>query len=200
MTYNPDIHNRRSIRLKGYDYSQAGAYFVSICTQNRECLFGKITDGQMVLNDAGKIVADEWIKTGAIRNNVALDEWVVMPNHFLGILVVDDRRGTARRAPTIEQFGQPVSNSIPTIIRSFKSAVTKRINEIRKTPGKKLWQRNYYEHIIRDENELNRIREYIVNNPMKWGLDRENPDVVGAVREPSLQEPVPQYGEEPWRI
>ena len=195
MTYNPDIHHRRSIRLKGYDYSQAGAYFVTVCTQNRECLFGEVIDGEMVLNDIGKIVAGEWMKTGAIRNNVALDKWVVMPNHFHGILVVDDGRGTAHRAPTVEQFGQPVSGSIPTIIRSFKSAVTKRINEIRKTPGEKLWQRNYYERIIRNENELNHIREYIANNPMKWKLDRGNPDKgMGNAGIPQKRM------DEPWQI
>ena len=177
-TDRPKRRNRRSIRLKGYDYAGAGAYFVTICAQNRECLYGEIMNGKMVLKDAGEIVADEWIKTGDIRDKIILDEWVVMPNHFHGILVIDDRRGTARRAPTVEQFGKPVSGSIPTIIRAFKSAVTKRINEMRKTPGVKIWQRNYYEHVIRNDNELNRIREYITNNPAQWELDRENPNVV----------------------
>ena len=135
MRYDPDKHHRRSIRLKGYDYSQIGAYFITICTQNRECLFGKIVDGKMVLNPFGRIVADEWTKTALIRDEIKLDEWVVMPNHFHGIVVVTNCRGTARRAPTVERFGKPVSGSIPTIVRSFKSAVTKRINELRQTPG-----------------------------------------------------------------
>ncbi len=161
--------------MKGYDYSRAGAYYVTICTQNRECLFGEITDGQMVLNDAGKIVADEWMKTGEIRNEIELDEWVVMPNHFHGIVMI--RRGDPPVAPTPRPLPEPRPKSIGSLMSGFKSAVTKRINEIRKTPGMKLWQRNYYEHIIRNQNELNRIREYIANNPMKWEFDRENPDV-----------------------
>jgi putative transposase len=152
MKYQKDIYRRKSLRLKGYNYKQAGAYFVSICTLNRACLFGNIISEEMVLNDAGRIVADEWIKTVEIRNNIELDEWVVMPNHFHGILVINECRGTARRAPTVEEFGKPVPGSIPTIIRSFKSAVTKRINELRNSPGEKVWQRNYYEHIIRNEN------------------------------------------------
>ena len=112
MTYHPDKHHRRSIRLPGYDYSQNGSYFITICTRNRECLFGKIADGIMPLNDAGQTVSEEWTKTAAIRNEIELDEWVVMPNHFHGILVVSHGRDaarcrdtarcgdTARRAPT----------------------------------------------------------------------------------------------------
>ena len=190
MKYQTDIRHRRSLRLKGYDYKQAGVYFVSMCTLNRTCFFGDIVNGEMMLNAEGQIVAEEWIKTAEIRNNIELDEWVVMPNHFHGILVINECRGTARRAPTVEQFGKPVSNSIPTIIRSFKSAVTKRINELRNSPGAKIWQRNYYEHIIRNEDELNCIREYITNNPLKWEFDKENPNVgthVRVVREPALQ-------------
>ena len=175
-----DRHHRRSLRLSGYDYSQNGAYFVTVCTQNRECLFGKIENGEMLLNNAGRIVLEEWVKTAEIRSNIELDECVVMPNHFHGILVVSDRRGTARRAPTMERFGQPVSGSIPTVIRSFKSAVAKRINEMRQTPALQLWQRNYYEHVIRNESEWNRIRQYIIDNPMRWNMDRENPRAGNA--------------------
>ncbi len=102
MTYNPDIHHRRSIRLKGYDYSQAGAYFVSICTNNRECLFGEITEGKMVLNEAGQMVADSWEWLAKQYDHVSLDECVVMPNHLHGIIVVNDGcRGGSRTAPTI---------------------------------------------------------------------------------------------------
>ncbi len=190
MKYQTDIRHRSSLRLKGYDYKQAGVYFVSMCTLNRTCFFGDIVNGEMMLNAEGQIVAGEWIKTAEIRNNIELDEWVVMPNHFHGILVINECRGTARRAPTVEQFGKPVPNSIPTIIRSFKSAVTKRINKLRNSPGAKIWQRNYYEHIIRNEDELNCIREYITNNPLKWEFDKENPNVgthVRVVREPALQ-------------
>jgi putative transposase len=193
---------RRSIRLQGYDYSQAGAYFVTLCIQNRECLFGDIVNGEMRLNEAGRIVAEEWLKTAEIRDEIELDEWVVMPNHFHGILVIGDCRGTARRAPTVERFGQPVVGSIPTIIRSFKSAVTKCINELRETPGTKFWQRNYWEHIVRNEPELNRIREYIHNNPAHWELDKlyghgaPCPNLAPCPNE--IREPITEYGLEAW--
>ncbi len=98
MTYSPDIHRRRSIRLQEYDYSQAGAYFVTLCAQHRACLFGEIVNEGMRLNEAGRMVADEWIKTAEIRNDIELDQWMVMPNHFDGILVIAGGRGTAHRA------------------------------------------------------------------------------------------------------
>lgn len=129
----------------------------------------------MILNPYGRIAEMEWYKTENRRRNIILNEFVVMPNHIHGIIVINDNptgRGTARPAPTTEQFGKPVSGSIPTIIRSFKSAVTKNINELRNTPGIFVWQRNYYEHIIRDAAELNRIRNYIIENPLKWMDDK----------------------------
>jgi len=141
-------HRRRSIRLRGYDYTQPGAYFVTICTHERKALFGQVVDGDMVLNEWGWVVGEEWFKTAQIRPYVELfeDEFVVMPNHIHGILwIVDDGVGARRRrAPTVEQFGKPVPKSIPTIIRAFKSAVTRRINQMHGTPGARVWQRNYY--------------------------------------------------------
>ena len=313
MNDAPDRDHHRPIRLPGYDYAQTGAYFVTICTSNRECLFGEIVAGEMRLNPAGVIVSNEWKKTAELRGGIRLGEWVVMPNHFHGIVVIDGdgwgmgsgtarraptegdggvsrgtacralargdgwgtdtgtarractrgdgdgwgtdtgtarraptegdggvgrgtacralargdgdgwgmdtgtaRRastrgdgdgwgtdtGTARRAPTegdggvgrgtacralargdaptAEQFGKPVSGSIPTIIRSFKSAASKGINQMRGTPGATVWQRNYYEHVIRSEASMQRIREYIINNPLQWDMDRDNP--VNAAR------------------
>ena len=154
---------------------------MTVCTQNKECLFGSIMNGQMLLNPCGEIVQEEWLRTATLRSNVELDEFVVMPNHFHGIIFIVDGRGTARRAPTFvdiapvrERFGKPVRGSVPTILRSFKAAVTKRINESRSAPWTSVWQRNYYEHVIRNENELFEIRQYIQNNPMKWDLDPEN--------------------------
>ncbi|MBC7263420.1 MAG: transposase [Chloroflexi bacterium] len=180
MMCNPAEHRRRSIRLRGYDYSQAGAYFVTICTQNRECLFGTIADGKMVLNPLGEIAAVCWNAIPVHFRDVELDEYVVMPNHIHGIIVIldraDYRRGTACRAPTMERFGRPLSGSLATIVRSFKSAATKRINEWRCTPGAVVWQRNYYEHIIRNEREWDAIREYIYLNPTQWDQDIENPE------------------------
>ena len=202
MKYDPNVHHRRSIRLQGYDYSQAGAYFVTICTRNRKCIFGEILGGEMRLNEVGRIVSREWIRTAEIRTEIELDAWVVMPNHFHAILVIADRRGTARRAPTVEQFGRPVSGSVPTIVRSFKSAVTKRVNELCHTPGTPLWQRNYWERIIRNEREWNRIREYIQNNPIQWELDKLHPSQPGfgvdcgrgSRTAPKIREPSEIYG------
>ena len=179
MSYAPDYHHRRSIRLPGYDYTQAGAYFVTVVTADRACLFGEVVDGTMVLSAFGQIVREEWLRTADLRSNVRLDAFVVMPNHLHGIIwIVDDAVGARRRrAPTdtSEQFGKPVAGSIPTIVRSTKSAVTKRINRMRQSPGERVWQRNYYEHIIRDENSLQRIRQYIHDNPAHWQVDREFP-------------------------
>lgn len=171
--------NRRSIRLRNYDYTQSGAYFITICTQDRIHLFGEITGGEMSLNEFGEIVRNEWLRTPKLRPNVEMDAFVVMPNHFHGIIILH-RRGTLQRAPTtentpIERFGKPTSNSIPTIVRLFKSATTARINQVRQTPGIPVWQRNYYEHVVRNESELDNIRQYIVDNPLKWDCDRENP-------------------------
>jgi putative transposase len=176
MHYNKGIHHRRSIRLKNFDYSQAGAYFVTICSWKQECLLGELVDGQMLLNQYGEMVKSEWLETGNIRSTIQLDKFIVMPNHIHGILKINnDCRGMLQRAPTYEQFGKPVSNSLPTIIRLFKSTTTKRINTFRITPGHPVWQRNYYEHVIRDDEELNHIREYIMNNPLQWVKDENNP-------------------------
>ncbi len=180
MRYNPNVHHRRSIRLRGYDYSKAGAYFVTICTQNRECLFGDVLDNEMRLNDLGRIVADEWMKTAEIRNGIELDEWVVMPNHFHGIVVImDDSVGAHGRAPLPPAnhrmlWRQP--KSLGSLIAGYKSAVTKHVNELRRMPGAKLWQHNYWEHIVRNEPELNRIREYIQNNTIQWESDKLHPN------------------------
>jgi putative transposase len=173
--YNPKKHHRRSIRLRNYDYSQTGVYFITLCTQNRECLFGEIIVGangvlpKMILNEYGMIARDEWIKSAAIRFEIELDEFVVMPNHFHGIIVIHGR-GDRPVAPTKHRPG-PQPKSIGALVAGFKSAVTKRINQIRKTPGIPVWQRNYYDHIIRVENELNCICEYIRYNPMRWEED-----------------------------
>lgn len=180
LSFKSRKHHRRSIRLKDYDYAQPGAYFVTVCTYRWQHLFGEIVDGAMVLNPLGQAIQEEWLRTVIIRPYVELDEYIVMPNHVHGIIMVKEHgRGTMHRAPTIERFGKPVSGSLPTIVRGFKSASTKRINRLRGTPGQHVWQRNYYEHIIRDERSLNRIRQYIFNNPQQWHVDRYNPDGAG---------------------
>lgn len=173
MRFNPDVHHRRSIRLQGYDYAQAGAYFVTICTQDRECSFGNIVDGKMRLNNLGEVVAESWQWLAIRYRHVELDEWIVMPNHFHGILViVNECRSGSRTAPTTDVGKR---KPLGRLIGAFKTVSTKRINELRCTPAIPVWQRDFHEHIIRDEDELSRIRAYIINNPLQWEMDRENP-------------------------
>lgn len=173
-TSDPFYQHRRSIRLKGYDYTTAGVYFVTVVTNKRDCLFGQIVDGEMELNDCGRFAAAEWARTANLRPRVTLDAWIVMPNHFHAINALQDCPAV-QRGPCLEAFGKPVSDSIPTIVRLFKSATTKLINLHRGTPGIPVWQRGYYEHIIRDDRSLDRLRDYILNNADRWADDRENP-------------------------
>ncbi len=175
VKFNPDKHHRRSTRLKGYDYSGAGAYFITICTHGRECLFGEVMDGAMRLNDTGRAVQAEWARLPERFQSVDLDEFVVMPNHVHGIIHV----GALLAAPLLVPPGQGAASSAPTlgdILRAFKSISAIAVNRLLGRSGRSLWQRNYYEHIIRNEHELARAREYIANNPLQWALDRENPD------------------------
>jgi REP element-mobilizing transposase RayT len=191
--YDPRRHHRRSIRLRGYDYAQAGAYFVTICTQDRECLLGWIVDGKMRLSEAGRMVQSVWDELPARYPGVDVDEFVVMPNHIHGIIVltgvgattggcpdgvVDAVDGQARGpaptdggpAPTdggsAPTDGDGAGLSLPDVVHRFKSFTTARyrhgVNNMgwMPFPGR-LWQRNYYEHIIRNDDELGRIRRYI---------------------------------------
>jgi len=179
MTFNPQIHYRRSIRLKGYDYGQRGMYFVTLCAYNKQCIFGQIVDNKMILNEFGKIAYEEWLKTSISRPAIELHEFIIMPNHLHGIIVIANQNWnfTTCTGPwqqctqTMEQFGKPTSNTIPTIIRGYKATVTKQINVLRSRPTYPVWQRNYYEHIIRNEESYQTIREYVWNNPFKWYED-----------------------------
>jgi REP element-mobilizing transposase RayT len=175
MNYNPKEHHRRSIRLKEYDYTNPNWYYLTICTHDKKNLFGEVINSKMILNDYGKIVDDEWLKTKELRKNIDLDEYVIMPNHFHGILIIE-RGDTARCVPTTSvnenrKFGEMQSGSLSAIIRAFKSVVTKKINELRSASGKEVWQKGFYEHIIRNENDLYNIRKYIELNPLKWEID-----------------------------
>lgn len=191
--------NRRNIRLKGYDYSQPGAYFVTICTRDRACLFGEVADGEMRLNEWGEIVLWTWRDLPNHVPNVQLDAFVIMPNHVHGIIIITDPANApaavgagSEPAPTQPQPApaQPAPDQsiasisggiaakrygLPEIMRQFKTFSARRINEQRGTPGLPIWQRNYYEHIIRNEESLNCIRQYIADNPLRWALDQENP-------------------------
>jgi putative transposase len=164
---------RRTIRSKYHDYRNPDIYFITLCTRNKNHLFGKIINEQMILNPYGKIVLNEWMNTPMIRPSIAIDQFAIMPNHFHGLIEILDVRAWRRHAPTPRLFSRPLANSISTIIGSFKSIVTKRINKLRSSPDG-IWQTNYYERIIRSEQELERVREYIRNNPKNWHRDRNN--------------------------
>lgn len=209
--YNPHKHHRRSIRLVGYDYSQAGLYFVTLVCQGRAHLFGTIKDGIMCLNEFGQIAADEWLHTQEVRNNVVLHEFVVMPNHIHGIIEI---LYPIESCNIVGAFKSP-SQTIGAIVRGYKIATIKRIKElvkrtedskdeyckgeyskgelqfaptaptaptfptnptreIIKSLAYKIWQRNYYEHIIRDEKAYINIRNYIIENPKRWIYDEYN--------------------------
>jgi REP element-mobilizing transposase RayT len=209
MSYNPDIHHRRSIRLREYDYRNAGAYFVTICSFQRECLFGEVVDGEMRLNPLGMAVDACWRSITNHFSNVQLDEFVIMPNHFHAILDIttpesDEANVGAKQGSSASpgsgdngnndddcnkgeaggSFASPlrdgtVSGSLSAVIQNFKSVSTRKINKMRNNPGCPAWQRNYYEHVIRNETDLANIRQYIVNNPLKWDLDENNPANAG---------------------
>ena len=167
MTYDPERHHRRSIRLKGFDYSRSAIYFVTICVQNRECLFGTILQNQMLLNDAGGMVSAEWLALPSRFPSVILDEFIVMPNHFHGIIYI-----SIYISPD-----SPDHPTLGTILGAFKSIVNNNyitgVNIKNWQPfDQRLWQRNYYEHIIRNEQSYLTISEYIINNPAKWADDK----------------------------
>ncbi|PYV37943.1 MAG: transposase [Acidobacteria bacterium] len=197
MTYDPQRHHRRSIRLKGYDYSQAGAYFITVCVQDRACPFGEIVDGQMRLNEYGECAVRWWEDIPRHFVPVDIDAFVVMPNHVHGIILITDPpvgAGSPRPGPRIADAATGVATdaregaktagaetaplrrpSLGNVMAYFKYQSAKHLNALRQIPAAPVWQRNYYEHIIRNEESLNRIRQYILNNPARWAFDRENP-------------------------
>lgn len=191
MPYDPQKHHRRSIRLKGYDYTQTGAYFITICTKGRQCLFGNVVNGEMQLNSLGHIAFNCWQTIPAHFPHIELDTFVVMPNHIHGILIITDNPVGARQCLALNQhsegnpetFGKPVGGSISTVIGSYKSVVSKRINIIWQTKGQSIWQRNFYEHIGREQKSIDHIREYIVNNPLCWADDPENPQANSDIQD-----------------
>jgi len=200
MKFDPDKHHRRSIRLKEYDYSQPGAYFVTICVQNREFMFGDIVNGKMVLNEFGEIVKNTWFDLPNHIDNIALDDFIIMPNHIHAIIIIvgagprpaltnskhahnentADLKRMGLEQAGLEQAGlepAPTRNlGLSEVVRQLKTFSARRINELRNMPGFPVWQRNYYEHIISNEDELNAIREYSCANPKNWDIDTENPN------------------------
>lgn len=153
MSYNPEIHHRQSIRLQGYDYANAGTYFVTICCHQRQHLFGEIENGEMKINLIGQIVSSLWQKIPQHFPNVELDGFILMPDHLHRIIMISESKE---------------KSSLANIIQNFKSISSRKINRINKTYGISIWQRNYYERIVRSEQELTNLREYIKNNPANW--------------------------------
>ena len=175
-----DGHNRHSIRLSGYDYAQPGAYFVTLCTQcthGRATLFGDIIDDAMHLTEYGEIAQAYWQAIPRHFPFSKLDAFVIMPNHIHGILWIVDR-GQYKAGDASAQPDAPIGttpNSLGAMIQNFKSVTTRHINRARAMPATPLWQHNYYDNIIRNEQALQRIREYILANPLQWARDEEYP-------------------------
>lgn len=158
--------------MQGYDYSQAGLYFLTVCVENKECLFGSVEDGKMILNDYGRIAEEEWLKSAIIRSEIELHAFIIMPNHIHGIVeIVGDTRMDDRPVAHTGING-PKPKSIGSLMGGYKASVTKRINALRDMPGSIIWQRNYYEHIIRNAASYHNIADYILTNPAKWQEDK----------------------------
>ena len=179
--HNSERHRRRSVRLKDYDYSQAGAYFITVCTHNRECLFGEVKDGEMISNDAGRMIEKWYRELPKKFDGIALDEYIIMPNHIHYIIEnIGPVGADLCVCPRNADAGEPVCSPLPKIVQWFKTMTTNEYIQNVKENGwqsfnGKLWQRNYYENIIRNDDELNQMREYILQNPPRWELDEENP-------------------------
>ena len=176
MKPKPTQTRRRATRLNGYDYAQTAGYFVTICVQQQGCLFGKIIDGQMHLNEIGRIVVECWSRIPQHFSAAELDVCVVMPNHIHGVIFL----GTVGASPPPRsQPNRRVEISAPAlgqVVAYFKFQSTKYINQHRDMPETRVWQRNYYDHVIRDERDLQRIRQYVADNPIQWELDQLHPN------------------------
>jgi putative transposase len=159
-----------SSRLKDWDYSTPWWYYVTICTKDMKCWFGKVERGKMVLNDVGIIIEKEWLRTMNLRKMVELDYYVIMPNHFHGIIIINGPEYSDNVVETHRDASlHSIKNNLSDIIRGFKGSCSKQIHLSGKSTFK--WQTRFYDHIIRNENDLRRIRTYIQNNPLKWDLD-----------------------------
>ncbi|MBC8334837.1 MAG: transposase [Anaerolineales bacterium] len=172
---NTEPRRRNSLRLKGFDYSQPGAYFITTVTQHRVCLFGEVVDGVMRLNNAGKIVKTVWVELPIHYPHVELGTFVVMPNHVHGVIILTDTVGVGLRpAPTI-----PAKHySLSEIMRALKSFSSRRIHQTEKFSQKRIWQRGFHDRIIRNDAEWQKIHLYIETNPANWDDDEENPSAI----------------------
>jgi REP element-mobilizing transposase RayT len=217
MKYDPKVHHRRSIRLPGYDYSLPGAYYVTLCAFRKKCLFGSVVGGQMQENEWGRTVREQWLDSARVRRELELDAFIVMPNHLHGILwilgpkgehVLANNRPERRSAPQLPlrpmgrtPFGPTAGKGIPPMrphslaswASAFKAAVTSRIRKQWKEADAAVWQEDYYERIIRNEEELAAIREYILSNPTRWNSDPENPEA-----DPDAEDEPPWGRDDDW--
>jgi putative transposase len=186
--YNPYIHHRRSIRLREYDYSQQGGYFITICAKSKECIFGQIVNGEMRFNEAGYMVKKTWNNLSSRYSSIEIDEFIVMPNHMHAIIMIvgaplvgaHSFEYAETMAGTRPWAGTRPAPTLGEVVGEFKSITTRLyIEGVRQKNwtqfNGKLWQRNYYEHIVRNEEDLDQIRRYIIMNPMQWHTDENNP-------------------------
>jgi putative transposase len=167
MNIDKNSHRRKLVRLRHYDYSQSGAYFITMCVQNRARLFGDIVDGEMQLNDAGRMIQSLWNELPAFYSGSEIDEFVIMPNHFHAIIILNECAGAIHESPLRMTVTERRNMAIPKMIGRFKMTSSKQLNQFRKTPGATVWQRNYWERVIRNDIELKAFREYIANNPLR---------------------------------
>jgi putative transposase len=185
MAFDPEIHHRRSVRMPAFDYAGSSYYAVTICTQDKACLFGDVVDWKMRLNDVGEMINENWLALRHRFSFVKLDEYIIMPNHLHGIIGFVGA-GLAPPACNTTIPGEGVDAGDPRVaptrkivlgevIGAFKSITTIAINRLFGDVGQKIWQRNYYEHVIRNEHDLMTHHDYIVNNPARWQLDEYNP-------------------------
>ena len=187
--YELENHHRQSIRLKEYDYKLPGGYFVTIISHRRACLYGEIENGEINLSQIGQMVEACWYSIPNKSNNIELDEFILMPNHLHGIVLIYEAPGkgeafsgmntsqsvlNSENASPLQPRGKQ-SGSLSAVVQNFKSVSTRRVNQKYFKSGNKIWQRNYYERIIRNDRELNAIRQYILENPLNWEMDKENP-------------------------
>jgi REP element-mobilizing transposase RayT len=177
MTASPG-HRRRSIRLADFDYAGGALYFVTICADRRRCIFGRVDDGEARLNALGRVVEDEWIKSLEMRRHVDLDAYVIMPNHLHAIVALFDQgaRSAPLRGKGLHDGMQ--AKSLASLVAGFKAAVTRRASNALPRLRLPIWQRNYYEHIVRDDRDLERIRAYIEANPARWEEDSYHPRLL----------------------
>lgn len=176
----------KSIRLPHYNYASSGAYFLTLCTHNKKCLFGTVADGIMHLNEYGRIIKREWLRSAEIRKEVEMGEFMVMPNHIHGIVLIHEPEAHCRAALQ-DDYSRGSRNrekrSVSSFMAGFKSYTTKLINELRKTPNARLWQPNYFEHIIRGDLQFGKVCEYIQTNPLRWELDKYHTNLLDIKNE-----------------